>query len=410
MRRELVPLVSLFIVTALMWSAVVMPVSAQHPGWSGDGNLAFLLEINGISAANSNSTAPIPVSLSDDLNMSLTIETGADIILKSGVFVMQYLSIPIINQPFDFNVPVPSGTTQSLMNTSIPLGSLLGSGGIDLISGTVSGYFSFIYSLTTSPDDNVTVTEDFFLHIGPQGPAAIMSVTGAITVGFTLMSVFGLLLALDDFQQGILAARKMRRATRASDIGIFPRSVVLRRRPKKKGAREDISQEELVRRVAEAARTSWDGRHCPKCGKRWKKSADRCKKCNITRAEAMEYFAHDIAKYAPRALKIVRPKSKVTVGSFSKKLKLTPDRGGALAAALTDMGVFQTRSVKVPLRKVALSGMTLAGTYWSWMQLVGGATPSWIDILLTTTVGLVVSVIIAYCMNWLARVPRLGYE
>ncbi|RLI49955.1 MAG: hypothetical protein DRO73_04630, partial [Candidatus Thorarchaeota archaeon] len=84
MRRELVPLVSLFIVTALMWSAVVMPVSAQHPGWSGDGNLAFLLEINGISAANSNSTAPIPVSLSDDLNMSLTIETGADIILKSG--------------------------------------------------------------------------------------------------------------------------------------------------------------------------------------------------------------------------------------------------------------------------------------------------------------------------------------
>ncbi|RLI49256.1 MAG: hypothetical protein DRO73_06935 [Candidatus Thorarchaeota archaeon] len=124
----------------------------------------------------------------------------------------------------------------------------------------------------------------------------------------------------------------------------------------------------------------------------------------------MEYFAHDIAKYAPRALKIVRPKSKVTVGAFSKKLKLTPNRGGALAAALTDMGVFQTRSVKVPLRKVALSGMTLAGTYWSWMQLVGGATPSWIDILLTTTVGLVVSVIIAYCMNWLARVPRLGYE
>jgi hypothetical protein len=100
----------------------------------------------------------------------------------------------------------------------------------------------------------------------------------------------------------------------------------------------------------------------------------------------------------------------MTVGSFSRHLKLKPERGGALAAALTDMGAFQTRSVKVPLMKVALVGMTLAGSYWSWMQIFAGATPSFLDILFLTCAGLVVSVLVAYFMNWLARVPKLGYE
>jgi hypothetical protein len=106
----------------------------------------------------------------------------------------------------------------------------------------------------------------------------------------------------------------------------------------------------------------------------------------------------------------VKPKSKVTVGQLSKKLKLKPDKGGALAAALTDMGVFQTRSVKVPLKKVAFSGITLSASYFSWMQMIGGQTPSLIDVLLLTAGGLVVSVLIGYFMNWLARVPKLGYN
>jgi len=107
---------------------------------------------------------------------------------------------------------------------------------------------------------------------------------------------------------------------------------------------------------------------------------------------------------------VIRPKSKVTVGALGKKLRLKPDKAGALAAALVDMGALQTKSVKVPLKKVAFSGMTLAGTYWSWMQLVGGATPDLVTILLTTAGGLVVSVMIGYFMNFLARVPALGYD
>jgi len=62
------------------------------------------------------------------------------------------------------------------------------------------------------------------------------------------------------------------------------------------------------------------------------------------------------------------------------------------------------------LKKVAFSGMTLAGSYWSLMQMFYGATPEWVTILLSITGGLVVSVMIGYFMNFLARVPKLGYD
>ncbi len=91
-------------------------------------------------------------------------------------------------------------------------------------------------------------------------------------------------------------------------------------------------------------------------------------------------------------------------------MKLKPSKGGALAAALTDMGVFQTKSVKVPLKKVSMAGLTLAGSYWSWMQMMGGATPDILTIALTTTAGLVISIVIGYLMNFLARIPKLGYD
>ena len=77
---------------------------------------------------------------------------------------------------------------------------------------------------------------------------------------------------------------------------------------------------------------------------------------------------------------------------------------------IVDMGIFQTRSVKVPLMKVAFAGMTIAGFYWSWLQILSGATPTLLDSLLYAAAGLVVSVLIAYFMNFLARVPKLGYD
>jgi hypothetical protein len=42
--------------------------------------------------------------------------------------------------------------------------------------------------------------------------------------------------------------------------------------------------------------------------------------------------------------------------------------------------------------------------------MISGATPDWVTIILTTTAGLVISVLIGYFMNFLARVPELGYE
>jgi hypothetical protein len=255
---------------------------------------------------------------------------------------------------------------------------------------------------------NTTVSEEFVLRIGPTGFGVIFSVSGLITVGFAVMSVFTLILSLDEFQRGIMAARKMKGAKRGSDVGIFPAAVVLRRKPKKGG--EKIDKEELSRRVSKAADSAWDGTRCPQCGKKWKKNAPTCGKCGIDTGAAIQHFSQDIADYAPKALKVIKPKSKVTVGQLGKKLRLKRDKAGALAAALVDMGVLQTRTVKIPLKKVAFSGMTLAGIYWSIMQMFYGATPDWVTVLLTTTVGLVVSVLIGYFMNFLAKFNPLGYD
>lgn len=412
MRRTLPHFLVMITITCLLWSTVLTPVQAAPPaGWSGDDSLGFLLEVNGIDAATSDAANPIPLDISGNVEINVTIATGTNLTIHSAKFRMLYLAVPIIDPPpFDMSSygVIPDNTTAELSLGTIPLGSLFSFGNITLISGTITGSFSFTYSNSTTPGVNKTVSEDFVLQIGESGFGAIMSVTGLITAGFTIMSVLTLIMALDEFQQGIMAARKMRGAKRGSDVGIFPRAVVLRRKPKK-GA-EKIDKAELTRRVSEAAGSSWDGTRCPQCGKKWKKDTPSCGKCGIDTGAAIQHFSADIAEYAPRALKVVKPKSKITVGQLGKKLKLKPDKAGALAAALVDMGALQTKTVKIPLKKVAFSGMSLAGTYWSWMQMIGGATPDWVTVLLSIAAGLVISVLIGYFMAFLARMDPLGYE
>ncbi len=405
--KDFVALASLLLITGLMWSVVVVP-SAQLE-WTEDANFGFLMTINGVSIADSNASSPIYVDPASDLIVGIWTNASADVYLKIGVFSMEYLGIPLFSSPIDYgDLALPDGTLVQLSNSTIPLGSLLSVGGFSLVTGTILGHFSMTYSLQSDPVANITLADDFVLYLGTPGLGSIFSLVGMTTVGFTAMSIFGLLLSLDDFQQGIFAARKMRRGKTAAEIGIFPSAVILRRKPKKDA--EKISKDELMKRVSQAARSAWDGKNCPKCGKKWGPDADACSKCKIEKTAAVTYFSEGIAEYAPNALKAVAPKSKVPVGKFSKRLHLKPAKGGALAAALTEMGVFQTKSVKVPLKKVAFCGLTLAATYWSWMQMLSGATPGWLDLLLTASAGLVVSVLIGYFMYWLARVPALGYE
>jgi hypothetical protein len=407
MKRTLPHLAFILFIAGILCICPLAPVQAQT--WTDDGTLSFLLEVNGVSAAESNATAPIPINLTDDLAIELTAQAIQNLTVHAMTYVIEYMGLPLSPpQEQAVNTFIPTGVPIELVNDSIPLGSMPEFEILSLLSGTIRFEVTLIYSLLSNPGSNISLAEDFVLQIGATGPAAIMSVNGLITLGFTLMAVFSLLMALDEFQQGILAARKMRGATRGSDVGIFPAAVVLRRKPKKDG--ELISKDDLIRRVSDAAGKSWDHERCPKCGKKWKKAAVECSKCGINEATAVKFFSEDIAEYAPKAMKVVKPKSKVTVGSFSKKLKLKPAKGGALAAALTDMGLFQTRSVKVPLMKVAFAGMTIAGFYWSWLQILSGATPSLLDALLYAAAGLVVSVIVAYFMNFLARVPKLGYD
>ncbi|MGD9395876.1 MAG: hypothetical protein PVJ05_05575, partial [Candidatus Thorarchaeota archaeon] len=348
------------------------------------------------------------LNVSDPILINVTVATGTNLTILTATFIMTYMSVPIISNTSTLNQIMPDNTTASFALDPISLAPLFSFGNITLVSGTVAGALSFTYSNTTTPGVNKTVSENFVLRIGPTGFGVLFSVTGLVTAGFAVMAAFSLIISLDEFQQGIMAARKMKGAKRGSDVGIFPAAVVLRRKPKK--GEETIDKEELVRRVSKAADSAWDGKRCPQCGRKWKKNAPTCGKCGIDTGAAIQHFSHDIAEYAPKALRVVKPKSKVTVGQFGKKIKLKRDKAGALAAALVDMGILQTRSVKVPLKKVAFSGMTLAGIYWSIMQMFYGATPDWVTVLLTTTAGLVVSVLIGYFMNFLARINPLGYD
>ena len=411
-RRTLPHFLVIFSITCILWSMVFVPTQAAPPaGWSGDNSLGFLLEVNGINAATSDAASPIQLDVSEPILINVTILTENNLTIQEAKFQMAYMSVPIINPPpFDMSIygELPEGTGKNFSLNPISLSSLFTFANLTLISGTVTGLFSFTYSLTSSPGINETVSENFVLRIGPTGLGVLYSVSGFITVGFAVMSVFSLILSLDEFQRGILASRKLKGATRGSDVGIFPSAVVLRRKPKKSS--ETIDSDELIRRVSTAADKAWDAKRCPQCGRKWKKNAPNCSKCGIDTASAVRFFSQDIAEYAPKALRVIKPKSKVTVGQLGKKLRIKSDKAGALAAALVDMGVLQTKTVKVPLSKVAFSGMTLAGIYWSIMQMFYGATPDWAIVLLTTTAGLVVSVLIGYFMNFLARVPSLGYD
>ncbi len=410
MRQTLPHFLLMFTITCLLWSTLLLPTQAAPPaGWSGDTSLGFLLDVNGENAATSDAANPIELDVSDPVLINVTVATGTDLTIHTAKFTMTYMSFPIINPEASvLNLVMLDNTTLSFDLDPISLASLFSFGNITLISGTVAGSLSFTYSNATTPGVNKTVSEDFVLQIGPTGFGVLFSVSGLITVGFAVMSVFTLILSLDEFQRGIMASRKMKGAKRGSDVGIFPAAVVLRRKPKKGG--ETIDKEELSRRVSQAADSAWDGKQCPKCGKKWRKDAPNCGKCGIDTGAAVKHFSYDIADYAPKALSVIKPKSKVTVGQLGKKLRLKRDKAGALAAALVDMGALQTKTVKVPLKKVAFSGMTLAGIYWSIMQMFYGATPDWVTVLLFTTAGLVVSVFIGYFMNFLARIPSLGYD
>ncbi len=405
MRRTLPHLVFAMYFCLALCTTLTPPVHAQT--WTDDGDLAFLLELNGVSAADSDEANQIPLNLTEGLTIDITIDAASNLTLHSYTFLIQYMGVPIINQQTSVGDHVYAGDPPSNSSSIVPLDAL-SYGGIDLISGTLLGALSFNYTLDANPTNYTTLQQDFYLKIGGTGFSAIMSLNGLLTLAFTVMAVFSLLLAMDEFQRGISAGRKLRGAKSASDVGIFPPSVVLRRHPKKEA--ETVSKEEVVRRVGEAAGSAWDHKRCPQCGKKWKKNAVQCQKCGIDVPSAVRFFSEDIADYAPKALKVVKPKSKITVGALSKRLKLKPDKGGALAASLTDLGVFQTRSVKVPLKKVAFSGLTLTGFYWSWLQILSGATPTLFDVLLLAAGGLVISVLVGYFMNWLARVPKLGYD
>ncbi|MCK4566195.1 MAG: hypothetical protein KAU48_02690, partial [Candidatus Thorarchaeota archaeon] len=130
MRRTLPHFLVFMTVTCLLWSGILLPVQAAAPvGWSGDSNLAFLLEVNGVNAAESDAANPIPIDLSENLNFSMDIYADTNLTILTYTFTMSYLYMPIINQGDNLGNFVEANTTiLGFVNESISLASLLSSG------------------------------------------------------------------------------------------------------------------------------------------------------------------------------------------------------------------------------------------------------------------------------------------
>ncbi len=387
----------LFAAMLLLTLCMVLPSSTAQT-WGGDENLSVLVEVDGAPIGPNNQTIPV----SDVMELTLCIRANVLLTLQSITFRLSYLGIPMMNQPNEFDILLPAGYN-STQDIPVDL-STLSLDGISLISGTVEGSLAFVYNVT--PYENNTIVQRFKIAMGSGNP--LYSVPGIITVGLTAMTAISLLLALAQFQGGIFAAARIRQATRARDVKVFPKQTVLGRKRRRRKEDQEIPAD-LSERATEIAQDAWDGRYCPKCGKRWKRGAPTCAKCGLDMESARRLFAERVGKLAPAALEVIRPGTRMTVGELSKKLRVRAEIGGAIAAALLEMNLLRTRSVRVPLKKITFSGSTIVGLYLSWSQLLGGTTPSWIYVLLLTAGALVATVTFAYCLRWLARVPRFGY-
>jgi hypothetical protein len=95
MKRTLPHLAFILFIAGILCMYPLSPVQAQT--WTDDGALSFLLEVNEISAADSDVSSPISYNLTDDLDLELTIEATQNLTIHAMRFVIQYMGIPLVN-------------------------------------------------------------------------------------------------------------------------------------------------------------------------------------------------------------------------------------------------------------------------------------------------------------------------
>ncbi|MFX0046241.1 MAG: hypothetical protein ACFE8Z_10370, partial [Candidatus Hermodarchaeota archaeon] len=71
MRKTLPHFVFVLFFCFALYTMLSPPACAQT--WTDDGDLAFLLEVNGVSAADSDEANQIPVNLTEGLTIELTV-------------------------------------------------------------------------------------------------------------------------------------------------------------------------------------------------------------------------------------------------------------------------------------------------------------------------------------------------
>ncbi|MGQ4871865.1 MAG: hypothetical protein ACP6IT_08515, partial [Candidatus Thorarchaeota archaeon] len=236
------------------------------------------------------------------------------------------------------------------------------------------------------------------------------SVAGVAATVATVGAVTGLGSQIYQLLDGIQTAHKIRSIQKkVSEIRSLPNLAVIGALPtlfsifagmrkmkrKKKAESESIAEYRLKQRLRESAPALWPMDRCPKCGRKWDRKRNFCKKCQISEEEAREPYAELLVAKVPRAIKALGKKKALSVRKLAKKTKSNQYNAGVIGAAMVETGLAEVTKVETPIRGFVTNLAGLAFLVITWQQLLGGASSQWQTTLTTIGAALSLAVIIA---------------
>ncbi|MHA1247205.1 MAG: hypothetical protein ACTSPE_07750 [Candidatus Thorarchaeota archaeon] len=420
------------LILVLLSTATASAQSADE--WFGDENITMYIAINGISITKATQANPIVISLDDMTTIMLqaNITSTKAIYNLTGSIGFFYQGVKVFSMEIKQNITqeIHPGTQIEPTEAEINLGQVLSGQQIgiplDLATGIFQASVEIRYYLA-GDDYNGPPTHSFeqifYLLIPPSGPAgAIGSVAGVAATVATVGAVTGLGSQIYQLLDGIQTAHKIRSIQKkVSEIRSLPNLAVIGALPtlfsifagmrkmkrKKKAESESVAEYRLKQRLRESAPALWPMDRCPKCGRKWDRKRNFCKKCKISEEEAREAYAELLVAKVPRAIKALGKKKALSVRKLAKKTKSNQYNAGVIGAAMVETGLAEVTKVETPIRGFVTNLAGLAFLVITWQQLLGGASSQWQTTLTIIGAALSLAVIITLYIARKTQIEKL---
>jgi len=422
------------LILVLLSTATASAQSADE--WFGDENITMYIAINGISITKVTQANPIVISLDDMTTIMLqaNITSTKAIYNLTGSIGFYYQGIKVFSIEIKQNITqeIPPGTQIEPTEAEINLGQVLSGQQIgiplDLATGIFQASVEIRYYLA-GDDYNGPPTHSFeqifYLLIPPSGPAgAVGSVAGVAATVATVGAVTGLGSQIYQLLDGIQTAHKIRSIQKkVSEIRSLPNLAVIgalptlfsifagmrkmKRKKKAESESESVTEYRLKQRLRESAPALWPMDRCPKCGRKWDRKRNFCKKCKISEEEAREAYAELLVAKVPRAIKALGKKKALSVRKLAKRTKSNQYNAGVIGGAMVETGLAEITKVETPIRAFVTNLAGLAFLVITWQQLLGGASSQWQTTLTIIGAALSLAVIIALYIARKTQIEKL---